>query len=78
MNRSSYRIHPGRVELARHGYTVTAVAQRVGLTPSAVSLQLAGRVRISDAVRSALRDLVGAEAAAEVLAAIPTPEDVAA
>jgi predicted transcriptional regulator len=78
MKRGTYRIHPARLELARYGYTVTQLAQSVGLTPSAVSLQLAGRVRVSEAVRGALRDSIGAEAAAEVIAAIPTPERVAA
>jgi len=78
MKRAPYRVHPARVELARHGYTVTEIAVRAALTPSAVSLQLAGRVRVSEAVRGVLLESVGAEAAAEVLAAIPTPEPVAA
>ena len=76
--RGPYRIHPARVELARHGYTVTEIARRAGLSGSAVSLQLAGRVRISERTRTALRDALGADAAAEVLAAIPAPEPVAA
>ena len=76
--RGPYRIHPARVELARHGYTVAEIARRAGLSGSAVSLQLAGRVRVSEAVRGVLLDSLGAEGAAEVLAAIPSPEPVAA
>jgi transcriptional regulator with XRE-family HTH domain len=78
MLRGPYRIHPARLELARYGYTVTELARRAGLSPSAVSLQLSGRVRISEAVRAALLDSLGAESAAEVLAAIPSRESVAA
>lgn len=78
MARGPYRIHPARFELARHGYTVSAIARRVGLSVSAVSLQLAGVNRVSEPVRGALLEELGPAAAAEVLAAIPSREDLAA
>lgn len=78
MKRGSYRIHPARLELGRLGYSVTEVARLAGLSTSAVSLQLAGHTRVSEPVRRVLLEELGPESAAEVLAAIPSREELAA
>ncbi len=78
MKRGPYRVHPARIELNRYGFTVNAIAARAGLSASAVSLQLAGTNRLTEPVRSALLEELGADAAGDVLAAIPSREEVAA
>lgn len=67
------------MQLLAHGATGASIARDVGLHPSAVSLQLAGRSPLRDDVREAIIAQIGPEAAAEVVAAIPQgPEQAAA
>lgn len=76
--RGPYRVHPARVELHRHGLTVKEVAERAGITASGVCLQLHGVNRVTEPVRAALLERLTPEQAAEVLAAIPSREELAA
>jgi predicted transcriptional regulator len=78
MTRKPYKVHAGRVALAELGVTVSAVAALAGVWPSAVSRQLAGDRGMSDPVRLALVELVGAEGLASVLATIPERSEQAA
>lgn len=78
MKRGPYRVHPARVVLGSHGYTVGALAERAGMSTGGITRQLAGECRISPRVHAALVDLIGEDGAAEVAAAIPEREQAAA
>lgn len=78
MKRGSYRIHPARVRLQLHGTSVSDIARDVGLSTSAVSLQLAGRTRLAESVHEAITERIGDEAAREVVDAIPSRNEQAA
>ena len=66
------------MQLNALGVTGSTIASDVGLHPSAVSLQLAGRSPLRDDVRDAIIARVGPEAAAAVLDAIPQDSERAA
>jgi len=74
----AYRFHPAAMQLNVRGVTGATIARDVGLHPSAVSLQLAGRSPLRDDVRDAIVERIGPEAAAEVVDAIPSPIEQAA
>lgn len=78
MIRGPYRVHPARIVLGEHGYTVSAVALAAGISTGAVTRQLSGENNVSEPVRSALVSLIGEDGTAEVLAAIPSREQAAA
>ena len=78
MKRGTYRVHPARVLLNLHGVNVSDVARDVELSTSAVSQQLAGTTRLRADVGDAIIARIGPEAAAEVVAAIPSPIEQAA
>ena len=78
MKRKPYRFHPAAMQLNALGVTGSTIASDVGLHPSAVSLQLAGRSPLRDDVRDAIIARVGSEAAAAVLATIPEQSEQAA
>lgn len=71
-------MHPARVRLNLYGVSVSDVGRLAGISTSAASQQLAGHTRISEAVRSALLELLNPEQVAEVLSAIPSREELAA
>lgn len=78
MKRGPYKVHPARVALGSHGYTVGALAERAGMSTGGITRQLAGECRLSGRVHDALVELIGEDGAAEVAAAIPSREQVAA
>ena len=78
MKRGPYRVHPARVVLGSHGYTVGALAECAGMSTGGITRQLAGECRLSHRVHAALVDLIGEDGAAEVAAAIPEREQAAA
>jgi transcriptional regulator with XRE-family HTH domain len=81
MKRGPYRVHRARVVLGEHGYTMSALAERSGMSPSGLSRQLAGECRLSEQVRRALVEMIGDDGAAAVVDAIPqkrTAEQAAA
>lgn len=75
MKRGHYRIHPARVKLNLYGVSVSELAATVGLSTSAVSLQLAGVTRLSEPVRAGIVQLLGPDNAADVIAAVPERVD---
>ena len=64
---------PATIELLRAGSSVTRVAAHLGVSRASVSSYLLGRRAVPSTLRPALRQLIGDEASASVLAAIPTP-----
>jgi hypothetical protein len=75
MKRGPYKVHPARVVLGSHGYTVGALAERAGMSTGGITRQLAGECRLSDRVHDALVELIGENGAAEVAAAIPERQE---
>lgn len=78
MTRGPYKVHPARLVLGLHGVRVSAVAERAGVTPGAVTRQLAGEHPLSEPVRAAMLEMIGEAGVAEVSAAIPAREALAA
>ena len=78
MTRKPYKVHAGRVALAELGFTVSAVAALADVYPATVTRQLAGERAVSEPVRLALVELVGAEGLESVLATIPERSEQAA
>lgn len=78
MKRGPYRVHPARVVLGENGYTLSALAERAGMSPGGITRQLSGECRVTDRVRDALVSLIGEDGAADVIAAIPARERQAA
>lgn len=74
----AYRFHPAALQLNALGVTAATIARDVGVSPAAVSQQLAGTNRLRDDVRDAIVERVGASAAADVLDAIPQATERAA
>ena len=61
------RRSPASLVLARQGVTLSQVAAALGISTSAVSIQLAGRRRRHPALIPVLRSLVGVAATDEIL-----------
>ena len=78
MKRGPYRVHPARVSLGLHGYTVTALAERAGMSAGGITRQISGECRLTPKVYNALVELIGEAGAADVIAAIPSRERAAA
>ena len=55
--------------LAREGITLSTIAEALGVSTSAVSMQLAGRRRLHPALIPVLRAIAGPKVAQEVAAA---------
>lgn len=66
------------MQLNALGVTAATIARDVGVSPAAVSQQLAGTNRLRNDVRDAIIARVGPEAAAAVLDAIPQGDQRAA
>lgn len=69
--RTPNKIHMGRVMLHMHGCSVSELARKSFMTQSGITHQLAGKRRVSRPVWDAMVELIGQDAAAEVVAAIP-------
>ncbi len=64
-----YQRSPASLILAREGITLSRIAEALGISTSAVSMQLAGLRRLHPALVPVLRAIADPEVASEVAAA---------
>lgn len=78
MHSRRYRFAPGALLLAQHGVSQVEIADKIGVTPAAVSRYVGGKVRPHKQFYSVVSALAGADVADELRDIIEaTPKVVA-